>query len=252
MRDDHRQRADARPARRAAAAWSTAAKAVTASPTTRAMPKRSPSEAAICDAREEADGVEREGQAEAGRRQPELLGVDEGGAGDEDEEARHREAADQRQPHERPVAQQPPNAPRQRRRPRRPPRCSGASVSGSTKAVSARLSSAGQRQHRRRSAASSPTAISPLPASGASIGETEITSITIAISRVASGPVCRSRMIARGTTITVAAPSPCTKPRGDQRADRRRQRAAERADEEDRRARHRAAACARTGPTSGP
>ncbi len=53
--------------------------------------------------------------------------------------------------------------------------------------------------------------ITPLPASGASIGEIEITSITIAISRVASGPLCRSRMIARGTTITVAAPRPCTK-----------------------------------------
>ena len=38
-----------------------------------------------------------------------------------------------------------------------------------------------------------------------------MTSITVAISRVAAGPVCRSRMIARGTTITVAAPRPCTK-----------------------------------------
>ena len=33
----------------------------------------------------------------------------------------------------------------------------------------------------------------------------------IAIIRVASGPVCRSRMIARGMTITVAAPRPWTK-----------------------------------------
>ena len=88
-------------------------------------------------------------------------------------------------------------------------RFSAASVSGSTKAVSARL---------RKPAAASPakisrqlpTAISPLPASGASIGATEITSITFAISRVAAGPECRSRMIARGTTITVAAPIPCT------------------------------------------
>jgi hypothetical protein len=91
-----------------------------------------------------------------------------------------------------------------------PTRLPGASVSGSRKAVSARLSSA--------SAASTPkmprqptTCITPLPASGASIGEIEMTSITIAISRVAAGPECRSRMIARGTTITVAAPSPCTK-----------------------------------------
>ena len=52
------------------------------------------------------------------------------------------------------------------------------------------------------------TRISKLPASGASIGETEITSITSAIRRVALAPVCRSRMIARGTTIATAPPSP--------------------------------------------
>ena len=40
----------ARERERAAAASATAAKAVTASRTTRAMPNRSPSEAAICDA----------------------------------------------------------------------------------------------------------------------------------------------------------------------------------------------------------
>ncbi len=33
----------------------------------------------------------------------------------------------------------------------------------------------------------------------------------IAIIRVAADPVCMSRMIARGTTITTAAPRPCTK-----------------------------------------
>ena len=47
------------------------------------------------------------------------------------------------------------------------------------------------------------------PANGASIGDTEITSMTIAISRVASVPVDQSRMIARGMTITAAAPRPC-------------------------------------------
>ena len=62
----------------------------------------------------------------------------------------------------------------------------------------------------RRSTASRRTSMTPLPASGASIGEIEMTSITVAISRVAAGPVWRSRMIARGTTITVAAPSPWT------------------------------------------
>ena len=88
-------------------------------------------------------------------------------------------------------------------------RFSGANVSGSMKAVSARASSPATARTTKISR-QLPIAISPLPASGASIGEIEMTSITIAISRVASGPVCRSRMIARGTTITVAAPSPCT------------------------------------------
>ena len=91
-----------------------------------------------------------------------------------------------------------------------PVRRSGGSVSGRTKAVSARLRTA-------RSASTPKIQRQParvrtaLPARGASIGEIEMTSITVAISRVAAGPVCRSRMIARGTTITVAAPRPCTK-----------------------------------------
>ena len=207
-----------------------AAKAVTASRTTRAMPKRSPSEAAICDAREEADRVDREGEAEAGRRQAELLGIDEGGAGDEDEEARHREAADEGQPHEVRIAQQPPRSPRASSRGRAGTRLLRRQRLRQHEARSAAGSPARRAPAPRRSAASSPISISPLPASGASIGETEITSITIAISRVAAGPVCRSRMIARGTTITVAAPEPLHQPRRDQRADRRRQRAAERAD----------------------
>ena len=50
--------------------------------------------------------------------------------------------------------------------------------------------------------------ISALPASGARIGDTLRTSMTVAISRVASTPVCRSRITARGTTITDAAPMP--------------------------------------------
>ena len=43
------------------------------------------------------------------------------------------------------------------------------------------------------------------------MGETENTSIMAAINRVASFPVDISRMIARGTTIRAAPPSPCTK-----------------------------------------
>ena len=53
--------------------------------------------------------------------------------------------------------------------------------------------------------------ISALPVSGARIGETLNTSMTSDISRVASTPVWRSRMIARGITIIADAPSPCTK-----------------------------------------
>ena len=43
---------------------------------------------------------------------------------------------------------------------------------------------------------------------GASIGEIEITSMISAISFVAAAPVCRSRMIARGSTISAAPPKP--------------------------------------------
>ena len=67
--------------------------------------------------------------------------------------------------------------------------------------------------------------MTPLPASGASIGEIEITSMTIAISRVAVGP---------GMQVADDRPrhhhhrrraEPLHEARGDQRADRRRQRA---------------------------
>ena len=56
----------------------------------------------------------------------------------------------------------------------------------------------------------SPSWIRPEPAKGASIGETEITSMTIAIIFVPSVPVAESRMTARGTTISTAPPMPCT------------------------------------------
>ena len=62
--------------------------------------------------------------------------------------------------------------------------------------------------------------ISALPVSGARIGDTLNTSMTSDISRVASTPVCRSRMMARGMTITEAAPMPCTKRKNDQPLDR--------------------------------
>ena len=50
--------------------------------------------------------------------------------------------------------------------------------------------------------------ISALPVTGARIGETEITSMTSAISRAPSTPVWRSRMMARGITMTDDAPTP--------------------------------------------
>ena len=53
--------------------------------------------------------------------------------------------------------------------------------------------------------------ISALPVSGARIGETLKTNMISAISRVASTPVWRSRMMARGITIEAQAPIPCTK-----------------------------------------
>jgi hypothetical protein len=52
--------------------------------------------------------------------------------------------------------------------------------------------------------------INALPVNGARIGDTENTSITSDISLVASAPVWRSRMIARGIT-PIAAPIPCRK-----------------------------------------
>ena len=54
-------------------------------------------------------------------------------------------------------------------------------------------------------------AITPLPTSGARIGETLNTSISKDISRAASLPVCRSRTTARGIAMPAAAPRPCTK-----------------------------------------
>ena len=53
--------------------------------------------------------------------------------------------------------------------------------------------------------------ISRLPASGARMGDTLNTSISMDISRAASVPVCRSRTTARGITIVAQAPRPCTK-----------------------------------------
>ena len=97
-------------------------------------------------------------------------------------------------------------------------------------------------QQQRRATAASVTAtntarqpngtISALPVSGARIGDTLNTSITSAISRVASTPVCRSRMIARGMTITADAPSALHDAERNQPTDTRRQRAADRAGDE--------------------
>ena len=55
---------------------------------------------------EEPGGVEREGERELGRRQTVALGIDEGRGGDEDEEARHREAAEEGQRQEPAVGHQ--------------------------------------------------------------------------------------------------------------------------------------------------
>ena len=83
----------------------------------------------------------------------------------------------------------------------------GARVSGRAKRVTSRLRIAAT--HSTAKMARQPeTRISRLPARGASIGETEITSITSAISRVAWVPVYMSRITARGITITTAPPTP--------------------------------------------
>ena len=58
--------------------------------------------------------------------------------------------------------------------------------------------------------------VSVLPASGARIGETLKTSMVVAISRAASCPVCRSRMMARVITMAAQAPTPCRKRKRDQ------------------------------------
>lgn len=48
------------------------------------------------------------------------------------------------------------------------------------------------------------------PVSGASIGETAMTIMMVAMTRAAAGPLATSRMTARGTAIIAAAPRPCT------------------------------------------
>ena len=88
-------------------------------------------------------------------------------------------------------------------------RSSARNVSGNSVAVINRLAPAA-RTSTQNITRHPPSSISPLPANGASMGETLITSMIIAISRVACVPVCKSRITARGTTITTAAPSPCT------------------------------------------
>ena len=77
-----------------------------------------------------------------------------------------------------------------------------------------------------------PSAITPLPASGARIGEMLKTSIRSDMSFAASGPVWRSRTTARGTTVPAQAPRPWTKTEGDEPFDGGCQRAADAADHE--------------------
>ena len=55
----------------------------------------------------------------------------------------------------------------------------------------------------------SPAASAVLPASGARMGATLMTSINVAMSCAASGPVYRSRTTARAMTMPEAAPNPC-------------------------------------------
>ena len=99
-------------------------------------------------------------------------------------------------------------APRQRLRGLIRTRRSAGKVSGCAVAVSASAATAST-PRARKIARQSAKARTALPASGASMGEIEITSINIAIKRVACVPVYWSRMIARGTTISTAPPSPC-------------------------------------------
>ncbi len=96
-------------------------------------------------------------------------------------------------------------APARRRRALTGTRFRGGSVSGRRNAIIARLTRPAA-PRTPKIARHSATAMTAEPARGASIGETEMTSMIIAIIRVASCPVCMSRMIARGTTMTAAAP----------------------------------------------
>ena len=88
-------------------------------------------------------------------------------------------------------------------------RLAGAKVSGCATASVTRLSTDATKR-----APKMPrhpvTHISADPVNGASMGDTENTSMIAAIIRVASAPVSMSRTIARGTTPKAAAPRPCT------------------------------------------
>lgn len=87
-------------------------------------------------------------------------------------------------------------------------RRAGSSVSGRAKTIRPRLASDATPSTAKISR-HPPQAITSEPVKGASIGDTEMTIMIAAIIFAASGPVAMSRITARGTTISVAAPSPC-------------------------------------------
>ena len=92
--------------------------------------------------------------------------------------------------------------------------------------------------------------VNMLPASGARIGETLKTSMVVAISRAASWPVWRSRMIARVITMLAQAPTPWRKRRAIKRLGAGRQAAPDAANDEKRQARNRSAVCGLPDPKS--
>ena len=89
-------------------------------------------------------------------------------------------------------------------------RFSGLSVSGSAKATSAKPMIATMVTATNTARQPKGTMMA-LPISGARIGDTLKTSMIVDISLVASMPVWRSRMTARGITMHAAAPMPWTK-----------------------------------------
>ena len=183
--------------------------------TTRSAPNRRIRKAVELRATDERDGVRREYQAVGRGAEAEMLDEHHRGTRQIGKEARLPQPADEHEPKKAPILHQTqigagdiPDAPlADAALPR-----FGVRVSGRRKATTASpptpMSAMAQKMTRQLK-----NSVNVLPASGARIGETLKTSIVVAISRAASWPVWRSRMIARVITMLAQAPTPWTKRR---------------------------------------